>query len=257
MLWILGGVVAEWVFVIAVWFRLRTHESPFKDIGVWRLGTWPAWVMALLFAALSIGSNLRFLPQMHIPVSHAFMPRGFQLGAALLMGITAGFYEEVLFRGFLMTEFATAGYGKVMQVVGPSVAFGLAHAGYLNQGILPYDPGNPTVNFRDQRRSNETHESKTDPEALLARKGQGMECKLSYSGNMLVENRNGLIVDAEVFQANGTGERDSALVMRSSSTSLPGRGQTPVPSGSTGVKRPLPPNMRAATATMNSLPVES
>jgi len=75
------------------------------------------------------------------------------------------------------------------------------------------DPGNPTVNFRGERRSNETHESKTDPDSLLARKGEGKESKLSYCGNLLVENRNGLIVDAEVFQANGTAERDAALVM--------------------------------------------
>jgi transposase len=77
----------------------------------------------------------------------------------------------------------------------------------------PDDPGNPTVNFRGEKRSNETHESKTDSEALLARKGEGKEAKLSYSGNLLVENRNGLIVDAEVFQANGTAERDAALIM--------------------------------------------
>ena len=77
----------------------------------------------------------------------------------------------------------------------------------------PDDPGNPTVNFRGEKRSNETHASKTDPDALLARKSAGRESKLSYSGNLLVENRNGLIVDAEVFQANGTAERDAALLM--------------------------------------------
>jgi transposase len=77
----------------------------------------------------------------------------------------------------------------------------------------PDDPGNPTVNFRGEKRSNATHESKSDGEALLARKGPGKESKLSYSGNLLVENRNGLIVDAEVFQANGTAERDAALIM--------------------------------------------
>ena len=77
----------------------------------------------------------------------------------------------------------------------------------------PDDPGNPTVNFRGEQRSNETHASKTDPDARLARKGEGKESKLSYCGNLLVENRNGLIVDAEVFQANGTAERDAALVM--------------------------------------------
>jgi hypothetical protein len=77
----------------------------------------------------------------------------------------------------------------------------------------PDDPGNPTVNFRGEKRSNETHESKTDPEALLARKSEGKESELSYSGNLLVENRNRLIVDAEVFQANGTAERDAALIL--------------------------------------------
>jgi hypothetical protein len=77
----------------------------------------------------------------------------------------------------------------------------------------PDDPGNPTVAFHGEQRSNETHKSKTDPEAQSARKGPGNEAKLSYCRNLLVENRNGLIVGAEVFQANGTPERDAALVM--------------------------------------------
>jgi transposase len=77
----------------------------------------------------------------------------------------------------------------------------------------PDDPGNPTVNFHGEKRSNETHESGTDVDARLARKGSGKEAKLSYTGNLLTENRNGLIVDAEVFQSNGTAERDAALLM--------------------------------------------
>jgi transposase len=77
----------------------------------------------------------------------------------------------------------------------------------------PDDPGNPTVNFHGEKRSNQTHASKTDPDAKLARKGPGKEAKLSFSGNLLVENRNGLIVASEVFEANGTAERDAALVM--------------------------------------------
>ena len=83
----------------------------------------------------------------------------------------------------------------------------------------PDDPGNPTVDFHGEKRSNQTHESTTDPDALLARKGNGKEAKLSYNGNLLVENRNGLIITTEVFQANGTAERDAALVMLES---LPG-----------------------------------
>jgi transposase len=75
------------------------------------------------------------------------------------------------------------------------------------------DPGNPTVDFHGEKRSNQTHASTTDPEALLAKKGAGKEAKLCYSGHVLMENRNGLVVDAEVLQANGTAERDAALVM--------------------------------------------
>ncbi len=81
------------------------------------------------------------------------------------------------------------------------------------QDAPPDDPGNPTVDFHGQERSNETHQSKTDPDALLARKGKGKEAKLSYNGNLLVENRNSLIVNAELLQANGRAERDAALLM--------------------------------------------
>lgn len=77
----------------------------------------------------------------------------------------------------------------------------------------PDDPGNPTVDFHGEKRSNETHTSSTDPDALLARKGAGKEAKMSYSGHVLMENRNGLVADVEILQANGTAERDAALVM--------------------------------------------
>ncbi len=75
------------------------------------------------------------------------------------------------------------------------------------------DPGNPTVNFRGEKRSNQTHESRTDPDARLARKSGGQEAKLAYCGNVLIENRNGLVVDTELLQCNGTAERDAAMLM--------------------------------------------
>ena len=56
------------------------------------------------------------------------------------------------------------------------------------------------MNYRGEKRSNQTHESKSDPEAQMARKGPGKEAKLLYSGNLLVENRNGLIVDSRVWK---------------------------------------------------------
>jgi transposase len=77
----------------------------------------------------------------------------------------------------------------------------------------PDDPGNPTVDFRGEKRSNETHESKTDPDAKLARKGDGKEAKLCYSAHALMENRNGLLVDFQLDTADGRAERRNALVM--------------------------------------------
>jgi transposase len=77
----------------------------------------------------------------------------------------------------------------------------------------PDDKGNPTVDFHGEKRSNATHESTTDPEAKLARKGAGKESKLSYSGHVLMENRNGLCVDLRVAPATGYAERDEALEM--------------------------------------------
>ena len=77
----------------------------------------------------------------------------------------------------------------------------------------PDDRGNPTVDFHGEKRSNQTHQSTTDPDAMLAKKGAGKEAKLSYSGHVLMENRNGLVAEVEVLQANGTAERDAALVM--------------------------------------------
>jgi membrane protease YdiL (CAAX protease family) len=134
--WFIAGVITEWLFVVGLWFLLKNRGVSFKDLGVWWVGTWAAWALALALAALSILSNLRLFPRMHIPISYAFLPHGFHLFAALVLGITAGFCEEVLFRAFLMTQFANAGYGKTIQVLIPGLAFGLAHAGYLNQGFL-------------------------------------------------------------------------------------------------------------------------
>jgi transposase len=77
----------------------------------------------------------------------------------------------------------------------------------------PDDPGNPTVNFRGERRKNDTHQSTTDPDARLYKKGVGRPAQLAYLGHVLMENRSGLVVDTRVTPADGYGERDAALVM--------------------------------------------
>jgi transposase len=81
----------------------------------------------------------------------------------------------------------------------------------------PSDPpdagGNPTIDFKGERRGNATHQSTTDPDARLYKKARGREAHLGYLGHVVMENRTGLIVDALVTPATGTAERDAALLM--------------------------------------------
>ena len=78
----------------------------------------------------------------------------------------------------------------------------------------PQDPGsNPTVNFRKEKRRNETHQSLTDPFARLFKKSRGREARLCYLGHLVTENRNGLVVDTRLTLATGTAERDAAIAM--------------------------------------------
>ena len=77
------------------------------------------------------------------------------------------------------------------------------------------DPGNPWVDFRGERLKNETHESRTDPEARLMRKGKGKgrEARLSFMGHALMENGNGLLMDFLVSRATGRAEREAVPMM--------------------------------------------
>src|SRR5438477_6661161 len=72
---------------------------------------------------------------------------------------------------------------------------------------------NPYMDFRGQRRSRDTHSSRTDPEARLYTKGAGQTAKLCYMGHVLTENRHGLVVGVALTEANGTAERETALAL--------------------------------------------
>lgn len=127
-------------------------------------------------------------------------------------GIAEGFFEGVLAQasqdGLLSDEH--------FSVDGTLVEAWAGQKSFQKKGTPPPDDpdrGNPTVNFHGEKRSNETHASTTDPDARLARKSGGHEAKLAYSGNALIENRNGLVVATELLIANGTAERDAALLM--------------------------------------------
>ncbi len=77
-------------------------------------------------------------------------------------------------------------------------------------GKPPEDPGNPTVDFTGQKRSNKTHRSTSDPEARLYRKSHGTEAKLCYSAHILMDNRHGLAAGAELTEAGSRAEREAA-----------------------------------------------
>jgi len=77
----------------------------------------------------------------------------------------------------------------------------------------PDDPGNPTVNFHGESRTNDTHQSTTDPDTLLYRKGKGRESKLAYLGHVVLDNRCGLVANVCATAATGTAERDAALLL--------------------------------------------
>ena len=81
---------------------------------------------------------------------------------------------------------------------------------------------NPGVDFRGEHRTNDTHQSTTDVETRLARKGNGKEARLCFAGHVLMENRTGLVVDIAVTQATGTAERETALAMLER---VPGKGR--------------------------------
>lgn len=83
----------------------------------------------------------------------------------------------------------------------------------VSDGSEDDDPGNPTLNYRGERRGNATHRSVTDPEARLMRKGLGKEARLTHGGHLLMENRNGLVVDVRVSEARTKAERREALTM--------------------------------------------
>jgi len=115
--------------------------------------------------------------------------------------------EEARRRGWLSDEHFTVD-GTLLEACASHKSF------RPKDGTPPTDgTRNPEVDFRGEKRSNETHSSTTDPDARLARKGRGKESKLSYQANTLMDNRHGLIVDTEVMHATGTAETEAALAM--------------------------------------------
>src|SRR5713101_7139363 len=101
------------------------------------------------------------------------------------------------------------------------------------------DPGNPSVNFRGERRSNRTHASTTDPDARLARKGKGKEAKLSYQASVLVDNRHGLVVQTAVGPADGGWTEVEQAVELLTALAPPGRARPRTVGADKGYAKPV------------------
>ncbi|MDY7096014.1 MAG: IS5 family transposase [Acidobacteriota bacterium] len=127
--------------------------------------------------------------------------------------LLAGEVAEAFFRAIL----AHAERQELLSKEHFTVDGTLIDAWASHKSFRPKDEDSPPpdggANFRGQKRTNDTHQSTTDPQARLLRKGPGKEAKLSYGGHILVENRNGMIVDTEVAIATGNGESTAGLAM--------------------------------------------
>jgi transposase len=132
----------------------------------------------------------------------------------LLVGeVAQGFFnavvEQARAQGLLSDEHFT--------VDGTLIEAWAGHKSFKRKGdepkTPPDDPGNPSVDFHGERRANATHQSTTDPEARLARKGPGKEAQLCYAGHVQMDNRHGLVVNTRLTQASGHAEPAAALAM--------------------------------------------
>jgi transposase len=177
---------------------------------------------SLLIALYSVRSERAFCEELEYnllfrwfldmdPIEPSFDPTVFTKNRTRLLQHEVGqqLFDEVVgrahARGLLSDEHFTVD-GTLIEAAASLKSF------KPKDGELPTatddDPGNPSVDFRGERRSNKTHQSTTDPEARLMRKGKGKEAKLVFMGHALMENRHGLLVDFQVTHATGTAERD-------------------------------------------------
>ena len=130
------------------------------------------------------------------------------------------FFQEVLAearrRGLLSDEHFT--------VDGTLIEAWASHKSFKPKDQSDSDEGgsNPSVDFRKQRRTNDTHASRTDPDARLYKKSRGAESRLCYMGHLMIDNRHGLATNACVTIASGTAEREAAVQMAGE---IPGRGR--------------------------------
>jgi transposase len=130
-------------------------------------------------------------------------------------GLAKAFFEavvaEALTRGLCSEHFSVD--GTLIESFASAKSFQPRSEDESPRDGNGFQPSNPEVDFHGQKRTNQTHGSRTDPEAKLYRKGRGKEAKLSHMGHVLAENRHGLIMTVAATEASGTAEREATLTM--------------------------------------------
>jgi len=157
----------------------------------------------------------RWFLDMHL-IDRSFDPTTFTKNRERLLQHRVGqvLFDEVVLaadqRGLLSDEHFTVD-GTLIEAAASLKSFKRKDGG--SPPPTADDPGNPTVDFHREKRSNATHRSTTDPEARLFKKGKGKEAKMVFMAHALMENRSGMVVDFQVSQATGTAERDVVPVL--------------------------------------------
>lgn len=131
------AVFAELLCLAGLWFFLRSRGRSFADLGLWKRSPARGWIFGIALGLFTAGSGLLNLGlNWKSPLAALLNPAPWHVYSALVLGLGAGFCEEIMFRGFIMGELADAGYGRALQVVVSGILFGVIHIGLLRAGLV-------------------------------------------------------------------------------------------------------------------------
>lgn len=128
--------LAEVFCLAGLWLFLRARGRSFAELGLWKRSTTTGWIFGIALGILTAGFGL-MNPGLHLksPTAALLNPAPWHVYSALVVGLSAAFCEEIMFRGFVMTELAEAGHGRVFQVLVSGILFGCIHLGMLRAGL--------------------------------------------------------------------------------------------------------------------------
>lgn len=129
--------VPEIIAVVGLGFFMRFRGQSFGQLGLFKRATPWGWIAGLALGMLTAGFGFaNASAQLKSPLSVLLDPGAWHIYSALVAGLSAGFCEEILFRGYVMTELANAGIGRTIQVIASGILFGCIHIGVFKSGLI-------------------------------------------------------------------------------------------------------------------------